>query len=154
MRQRSRTVVGIVAFVAGLSMVPGVGLAQSSSTQGQSSSTQGQTSTQSGGGQSDVTIASDSLQGTKVYDSQGKELGSISKLMIDPKDGRVASVVIKHGGTAGVGGKEVNVPWNALKVQRGDRGLVATMQQEALERAPSASPSTDRDRNQPDRSQK
>ena len=92
---------------------------------------------------SDVTIASDSLHGTKVFDTDGKELGTISRLLVGT-DGRVASVVIKHGGMAGLGGKEMVVPWDALKLQRGDRDrVIATLQRELLEKAPSASPATE-----------
>ena len=90
----------------------------------------------SAGMQSGVMIASDSLHGTKVYDTDGKELGSISRLLIGT-DGKVSSVVIKHGGTAGLGGKELAVPWDALKLQRGDKDrVIATMQRDVLEKAP------------------
>ena len=127
---------GVVALVAALMLLPGLAAAQDKSP----SSAAGP----GAAGQADVTIAADSLQGTKVYGTDGKELGTISKLLIDPKDGRVASVLIKQGGTAGLGGKEVSVPWDALKVQRGDRDLVVSMQRDLLERAqPSASPATE-----------
>lgn len=95
------------------------------------------------GGQAGLTIASDSLLGTKVRDSQGKEIGQISKLMIDAKQGRVTSAIITQGGTLGMGGKEVSVPWEALALQRGqDQQLIVTMQQPLLEQAPAASPPT------------
>ena len=91
----------------------------------------------------DVTIGSDSIHGMKVFDTDGKSLGSISRLMIGT-DGRVQSVVIKYGATAGMGGKEMVVPWDALKVQRGEREqLIATMQRDVLEKAPAASPATE-----------
>jgi sporulation protein YlmC with PRC-barrel domain len=101
-----------------------------------------------GAGQSgDVAIASDSLHGTRVYDTDGKELGSISRLLVG-LDGRVTSVVIKHGGTAGLGAREISVPWDALKLQRGERDrVIATMQKEILEKAPRAEGSgKDKDR--------
>jgi sporulation protein YlmC with PRC-barrel domain len=93
---------------------------------------------------SGVMITSDSLIGTKVRDTQGKEIGEITKLLIDAKGGKVASAIIKQGGTLGMGGKEISVPWDALTLQRGqDQQLVVTMQQPLLEQVPpAASPGT------------
>lgn len=140
MKARTRLLQAI-AVAAALSMVPGLALAQSPSATSSSSES-------SGGQPTGMTVASDTLVGTKVFDKQGKEVGSIDKLLIDPQNGRVASVLIKEGGTAGMGGKELSLPWSALKIQRGEKGLVATMQQEGLEQVPSASPSTDPSRRQ------
>jgi sporulation protein YlmC with PRC-barrel domain len=66
------------------------------------------------GQQAGIAIASDSLLGTTVKDQQGKDIGKVSKLMIDPGEGKVTSVVISSGGTLGMGGKEVSLPWSAL----------------------------------------
>lgn len=101
-----------------------------------------QGTSESGGAGSAVMIGSDSLHGTKVYDTDGKQLGTISRLLIGA-DGKVSSVVVKHGGTAGLGGKELAVPWDALKLQRGEKdGVIATMQRDMLEKAPQAERST------------
>jgi len=89
--------------------------------------------------QAGIAIASDSLIGTTVKDQQGKDIGEVSKLMIDPNGGRVTSVIISRGGTLGMGAKEMSLPWDALKLQR-DEGqrLVVTLQREMLEQAPQA----------------
>ena len=58
---------------------------------------------QSAGAQAGLTIASDSLLGTKVRDRDGREFGDISKLMIDAKQGKITSAIIRHGGTLGMG---------------------------------------------------
>jgi hypothetical protein len=87
------------------------------------------------------TIASDSLIGTKVFDQQGKQVGEISKLMIDAQQGKVAAAVVKQGGALGMGAREISVPWEALNLQRGqNQELIVSMQQQFLEQAPSASP--------------
>lgn len=92
-----------------------------------------------------VQIASDSLVGTKVRDSEGKDIGAVSKLLIDARDGKVTSVIISHGGTLGMGAKEMSVPWEALKLQRGqDQQLVVTMEQPILDRAPQTEQNKDR----------
>jgi sporulation protein YlmC with PRC-barrel domain len=138
-------------FVRGaIALVAAVALASPAVAQDRSQPPSG-----GGAGQADIRIGSDSLHGTRVYDTDGKELGSISRLLIG-LDGKVASVVIKHGGTAGLGSKEMDVPWDALKLQRGERDrVIATMQRDVLEKAPraedskkdpSASPPTERRR--------
>ena len=84
-----------------------------------------------------LTITSDSLLGTKVFDRDGKEIGTISKLMIDAREGKITSAIIKHGARLGMGGKEISVPWQGLQLQRGQhQDLVVTMQQQFLEQAP------------------
>ena len=84
-----------------------------------------------------IAIASDSLIGTTVKDQQGKDIGEVSKLMIDPHAGTVTSVIISRGGTLGMGAKEMSLPWGALRLQRGEgQRLVVTLQREMLEQAP------------------
>jgi sporulation protein YlmC with PRC-barrel domain len=84
-----------------------------------------------------VEIASDSILGTTVRDAQGKDIGSVSKLMIDPAQGKVMSVIIKRGGTLGIGGKELAVPWSAVQIKRDqNQNMVVTLQQPLLEEAP------------------
>jgi sporulation protein YlmC with PRC-barrel domain len=87
--------------------------------------------------QAGLTIASDSLLGTRVRDRDGRDIGTVSKLMIDARQGKITSAIIKHGATLGMGGKELSVPWEALQLQRApDQQLVVTMQQQFLEQAP------------------
>jgi sporulation protein YlmC with PRC-barrel domain len=91
--------------------------------------------------QAGIAIASDSLLGTTVKDQQGNEVGKVSKLMIDPNEGKITSVIITRGGTLGMGGKELSMPWDALKLQRDqNQRLVVTMQREMLEQTPPAAP--------------
>ena len=63
--------------------------------------------------------------------------------MLDPKDGRVRTVVVQQGGTLGVGGKSVSMPWESLKVGQDGGKIVVTTEQQMLDQAPSASPRTD-----------
>jgi sporulation protein YlmC with PRC-barrel domain len=90
----------------------------------------------SSGRSTGVEVAASTLIGAKVRDPQGKELGSVSQLMIEPQQGKVTSVVIKQGGTLGMGGHEMAVPWDAVKVQRDGTSVVVTVQQQVLEQAP------------------
>jgi sporulation protein YlmC with PRC-barrel domain len=74
---------------------------------------------------------------------QGKDIGKVDRLMVDPKDGRVRTVVVQQGGTLGVGGKSVSLPWEAVKVTQDGGRIVVTVEQQMLEQAPAASPRSD-----------
>lgn len=79
------------------------------------------------------------LVGTKVRTADGRDLGEIDELMIDPKSGRVSQVVIGLGGFAGIGERKVVVPWSSVKMARdsGDRqAMVASIDQATLDKAP------------------
>jgi sporulation protein YlmC with PRC-barrel domain len=98
----------------------------------------------SGGGQG-VLIDSGSLVGSTVRDAQGKDLGKVSRLMIDPKDGKVQTVVVSMGGTLGMGGNSVAMPWNQVKIAQDQGRLVVTVDQQMLQQAPKAQGSRDKD---------
>jgi sporulation protein YlmC with PRC-barrel domain len=90
-----------------------------------------------------VLVDANALIGAAVRSQQGKDIGKVERLMVDPKDGRVRTVVVQQGGTLGVGGKSVSIPWESVKVgQDGDK-IVVTAEQQMLDQAPSASPRTD-----------
>ena len=74
-------------------------------------------------------------------DELGKvAIGGRDHTDIDPRDGRVRTVLVTMGGALGVGGRSVSMPWESVKVGQ-DRGkVVVTAQQGSLEQAPSASP--------------
>jgi sporulation protein YlmC with PRC-barrel domain len=109
----------------------------SSTDQSSASPAQSSSSAQTG-----VLVDANSIIGATVR-AQGKDVGKVERLMIDPKDGRVRSVVVQQGGTLGMGGKSVSMPWESMKVgQDGDK-IVVTAEQQMLEQAPAASPRTD-----------
>jgi len=60
-------------------------------------------------------IASDRVEGTAVYDPNGKHIGSIERMMIDKVSGQVAYVVLSFGGFLGMGQDTETIPWNALE---------------------------------------
>jgi sporulation protein YlmC with PRC-barrel domain len=90
-------------------------------------------------------IDAGSLIGSVVRTPDGKDVGRVSALMIDPHDGRIASAVVTVGGVLGVGGSTVGVPWNALRIGQDKQKLVVTMEENTLERAPAASPASSGD---------
>jgi PRC-barrel domain len=59
-------------------------------------------------------IESDRVEGTIVYDPQGKDIGSIKRLMIEKISGHVAYAVMSFGGFLGMGSDEHTIPWSKL----------------------------------------
>ena len=93
------------------------------------------------------------LIGTKVHDAQGKDLGDIEEIWLDPKTGQVKDVVLSIGTTMGVGGKNKVVAWKDLTMAWKDQKLFVSVDPTALrdayqtkmdrdDRGPAASPTT------------
>src|SRR3569623_2906303 len=59
-------------------------------------------------------MAADTLQGDKVVNPKGENLGKIEDIMIDVASGRVAYAVLSFGGILGIGDKLFAIPWHAL----------------------------------------
>ncbi len=59
-------------------------------------------------------MAADTLEGDKVVNRQGQDLGTIQDIMIDVQRGRVAYAVLSCGGFLGIGDKLFAIPWGAL----------------------------------------
>ena len=143
-----------VALVAGVALASGAA-AQSSGTSSppsgsssqpasgaSSSDPSSQSQSSSSSAQTGVLVDANSIVGATVR-AQGKDVGKVERLMVDPKEGRIRTVVVQQGGTLGMGGKSVSMPWESVKVgQDGDK-IVVTAEQQMLEQAPAASPRTD-----------
>ena len=52
--------------------------------------------------------------GSSVYDRENQDVASVKDLILD-KTGKVATVVLNYGSTAGIGGKYIAVDFNNLK---------------------------------------
>ena len=59
-------------------------------------------------------IDSNRVEGTEVFDLNGKHIGSIKRLVIDKVSGRVVYTVATFGGFLGMGGDEYTIPWDKL----------------------------------------
>ena len=77
--------------------------------------------------------------GQNVRDGQGKSIGKIEDLMVDPK-GNVSFAVMSFGGFLGMGEKYFAVPWTAMRFDRDGKdvnAVVLNVTNEQLEKAPS-----------------
>ena len=57
------------------------------------------------------------LVGMKVKNDQGKDVGEIDQLIVDPADGKITHVVLGRGGMLGVGEQKIVLPWSDLKIR-------------------------------------
>ena len=92
--------------------------------------------------------------GMRVKNDQGKDIGEIDQLIVDPADGKISHVVLGRGGMLGVGEQKVVLPWSDVKIQpdanNRNRWLAMVDQSkinsapryERREGTPAASPST------------
>ena len=60
-------------------------------------------------------IASDRVQGTPVRRPGGERVGTISRLLIEKRSGRVAYAVMSFGGFLGLGEGHTTLPWRLLR---------------------------------------
>lgn len=81
-------------------------------------------------------LSASSLNGTKVKNPKGEDLGELKELMIDIDTGRVAYAVLSYGGFLGMGDKLFAVPWGAFAVDTHNEQIVLDLPKEKLERAP------------------
>src|SRR3954453_19522513 len=81
-------------------------------------------------------IESDRVEGTTVYDPSGNNIGSVKRLMIDKKSGRVAYALLTFGSFLGLGGEEHAIPWGKLDYDTSLGGFRTDITEERLRNAP------------------
>jgi sporulation protein YlmC with PRC-barrel domain len=124
---------------------------QSSSAATQSA--QATPSTQAPADQNRFMLDASAVIGSTVRSNDGKDIGKVSRLMIDPREGRVNTVVIGIGGTMGVGEKLVSVPWNSVRIGQDNGKMIVTVEQGLLEQVPKAEKSADKNGKKNDKSE-
>ena len=71
-----------------------------------------------------------------VEGTDGKSLGHIRDLVIDPEDGDVDYAVLDFGGIAGLGDKYFAVPWEALQLDPTKKKILLDVTKKDLKKAP------------------
>jgi sporulation protein YlmC with PRC-barrel domain len=109
-----------------------------------------------------ASVDSKHLIGMEIRTPDGKKAGEVDQLIVNRTDGKITHAVVGLGGVAGVGESKVVVPWRQLKLVHDSKkanDVFGTIDRAALDRAPryvaidrdrdrapAASPATDRDR--------
>jgi sporulation protein YlmC with PRC-barrel domain len=76
------------------------------------------------------------LIGMSVQGTDGKKLGDIKDLVIDPEEGGVEYAVLEFGGFVGIGDKYFAVPWEALELDQTNKKLSPDVHKKELKDAP------------------
>lgn len=81
-------------------------------------------------------IASDKVEGTRVYNKQAERLGSIRNFMVNKTSGRVEYAVMEFGGVLGIGSEYYPLPWDLLTYDEQVGGYAVDIDKSKLEGAP------------------
>lgn len=82
-------------------------------------------------------ISSARVEGTPIFNPQGKKLGTVHSVMIHKTTGQVAYALLAFGGFLGVGSHVHPIPWQMLSYDARRHGYVADISREMIEDAPS-----------------
>ncbi|WP_311030935.1 PRC-barrel domain-containing protein [Mesorhizobium koreense] len=81
-------------------------------------------------------IASDKVVGTNVYDMGGEHIGSIERIILEKRGGRVSYAVMSFGGFLGMGHDHYPLPWEMLDYSEDLDGFQVDITKEQVEGAP------------------
>lgn len=88
----------------------------------------------------DRMIASDRVEGTKVYNLAGEKLGAIHNFMVEKRSGQACYAVMEFGGFLGIGNEYYPLPWDMLNYDPDLDGYVVDIDESRLEGAPNYAP--------------
>jgi len=89
-------------------------------------------------------IGSDKVEGTAVYGADESQIGSIERVMIDKRSGKVSNAVLSFGGFLGIGDDHYPLPWESLKYDTGLGGYRTGITEKQLQGAPKYRSDNDR----------
>jgi len=81
-------------------------------------------------------IGSDKVEGTSVYGSDDKKIGTVQRVMLDKVSGKVAYAVVSFGGFLGMGEDYYPMPWPNMKYDTNLGGYRVGITESQLKGAP------------------
>jgi PRC-barrel domain len=91
-------------------------------------------------------IGSDKVEGTAVRRTNGDRIGTIDRVMIDKKSGKVAYAVMSFGGFLGLGEDYYTLPWHVLTYNTDLDAYEVNLTEDQLRNSPRPSGSNQYDR--------
>ena len=91
-------------------------------------------------------ITSDRVNGTAVYGTDDRHIGTIDHLVIDKVSGKISYAVMSFGGFLGLGQDYYPIPWSALHYDTRLEGYRTNITEDQLRRAPARTDNWYRDR--------
>ena len=87
-------------------------------------------------------VSAASLKDRDLANRDGEGLGEIEDVAIDPSSGRIAYLIVDHGGFAGVGADFFALPWALVRDIPSDEAsdILVDLAEETLEKAPRVDP--------------
>jgi hypothetical protein len=82
-------------------------------------------------------IESDRVEGTAVFNHQGRQIGTIQRLLIEKVSGRILYVDVTFGGFLGIRVHHRTVPWDKLSYDKALQGYRTDITEEQVQDAPS-----------------
>ncbi len=124
---------------------------QTDQSQGQQSQPgSAQTSTSQTGASTNGNVRLSKLIGAKVKSNDGKDLGKLEDVLVDPQTGRPTFAILGQGGALGLGEKRHPVPWQALQINSEKQVTLNNTDQQRFSSAPTTSSPDYSDLNNPD----
>jgi hypothetical protein len=90
-------------------------------------------------------IGSDRVEGTAVYAGDGRQMGSVNRVMIEKVSGRVAYAIVSFDQATGLGEDAFKIPWAKLTYDVDLAGYRTDLTEEQLHAAPSSARGDDDD---------
>jgi sporulation protein YlmC with PRC-barrel domain len=81
-------------------------------------------------------MSAGTLEGDRVKNPAGEDLGKVEEIMLDVPSGRVAYAVLSFGGFLGMGNKLFAIPWEALTLDEAEKQFILNVDKQTLENAP------------------
>ena len=83
-----------------------------------------------------ASISAEEIQGMQVVSQTGEEIGEIKSATTDQDTGKIKFVTVSKGGVLGMGGEDVAVPFEALRLDQQNEQATLTVNESKLENAP------------------
>jgi hypothetical protein len=87
-------------------------------------------------------IGSDKVEGTAVYGADNQKIGSIERVMIEKKSGKVSYAVLSFGGFLGIGDDHYPLPWPSLKYDTASAAIAPALRKTSSRAPPNTATTT------------